>query len=136
MLKEAQSLVTGLLAEDSRADISKQNLPASDFSCIHLLLVYTQRVNRHTSKYTTPSLLLDRRSMRWLEGFYIRTWDASVVLTMAEALKHLLLLLITTAAPPGMGMRVPYSFLPLCEYNSSGTNLDLSNQGHLAKSRP
>lgn len=74
--------------------------------------------------------------MRWLEGFYIRTWDASVVLTMAEALKHLLLLLITTAAPPGMGMWVPYSFLLLCEYNSSGTNLDLSNQGHLAKSRP
>lgn len=55
---------------------------------------------------------------------------------MAEALKHLLLLLIATAAPPGMGMWVPYSFLLLCEYNSSGTNLDLSNQGHLAKSRP
>lgn len=25
---------------------------------------------------------------------------------------------------------------PVCEYNSSGTNLDLSNQAHLAKSWP
>lgn len=82
-----------------------------EFTIIHLLLIYTQRVNRHASKSTTASLLLDRRSVRWLEGCYIRTWDASVVLTIVEALKHLLLLLITTATPPGMGMWVSYSLL-------------------------
>lgn len=40
------------------------------------------------------------------------------------------------SSTPRNGNVVPYSFLLLCEYNSSGTNLDLSNQGHLAKSRP